>query len=85
LAVIRSISNSLSQQLIAMEDRVRYLETVTETQQIQSPIYSAHPVSSTISEMDVIGVPEVVSTAETCVTVDDVVLSQDAINVICNP
>jgi len=84
LAVIRSISNSLMQQLMAMEDRVRYLEAVIETQQIQGPIYSAHPVSSTIPEMDVTGVPEEVSTADTCVTVDNVVLVQDANDVISN-
>ena len=42
LAVIRSISNSFMQQLMAAEDRVRYLEAVIETQQIQAPIYSAH-------------------------------------------
>ena len=81
LAVIRSISNSLMQQLMAMEDRVRYLEAVIETQQIQAPIYSAHPVSSTIPEMDVTDVPE---EADSCVTVDNVVLVQDANDVISN-
>jgi len=34
--------------------------------------------------MDVTGVPEEVSTADTCVTVDNVVLVQDAIDVISN-
>ena len=35
--------------------------------------------------MDVTRVPEEVSTADTCVTVDNVVLVQDAIDVISNP